>query len=1461
MAVMGVCDMKDNDSIFGAGNDKLDRLLRMGLHKPRQPQPPLQAVPAEMDPEMTVLQTVTTPEQPGSRIGRYQLVRVLGEGGMGVIYLAQQEHPVKRQVALKIIKPGMDSRRVLARFAAEQQALALMEHPHIAHVYDAGLAPSGRPYFVMEHVKGIPITEHCDKYKLTIEQRLGLFLHVCAAVQHAHQKGIIHRDLKPSNILVVIEDQEMIPKVIDFGVARAISQPLTEKTLYTEQGQLIGTPEYMSPEQADLSNQDIDTRTDIYSLGVVLYELLTGILPFDPDTFRTGGLEHIRKVICEEEPKTPSTRLSRTSAEESASSALRRQTDWRTLRRKLRGDLDWIVMRALEKDRNRRYETVNGLADDIRRHLACEPILACSPGMVYRLQKLLCKHRSGVLAALALVVITIGAAVVFSLWNRDRLRLAEAQGDSHRAILSQAREHYARGDRQMALETIKSILASKHVGPEAQLLYASILVDDRQSEEAMTLLGYLLKERPEIAGAAHSLLARILLESETLDAEKLKQFEEHSRQAKALLPKTAEAYFLGAMTAPTVKEQLAALDQVLQFDSQHYEARRLRAYTYYASRKYERMEHDAFAMTTLHQQDPLGYSLCAIAWRELGRYPEAIANYDRALALTLEESPQYAELSAQRCETFLRMGNYRQVLAEARKCVKSSADKSVFHYYEFFALVALGDYDGAADLFGQVMRSTPEARNQFEDRCAKYVFDTMDAGRAWHPPGKEPAGAAFLPMVEAEETYRALSTKAHRITMDAFNACLSPDGKKLAFSAGVHGYSGVAILDLATGETEMLIVPGKDPAWSPDGKYLAFVRDCQALRVEDFVAAERKDQHRSRAKEEVWLMNADGTQPRRLSRGGLPWWERASGNIIYQTRENGMLYSISPTGSEAERKRVTKYPVPRPSVSPDGQRVAYVQGGILQIMDLTTRTVVAEQRGPFSQWGVPLWSPTGREILVGSDNVKSGLWTYDVHSLRGFLGGPIKYPCPSVDGTRLIFILGLPLREIWTVDLDPDVSIVESLGPPQTMDEYFRKMVGFWTRRIDADPADANNYVHRAGYWEALRDEAKVQADRRRYWAALQRGLPPGSRLSGPWTLMRTLDGPAGFQLVMFWERQEDGMQVLRLTFGQRGGAKNSLEIPLLLASVAGLHFLPGVETPVTQAGFTFGEPVNVNSTFPFLDLAREGILCFSSDGREAYLDSPRPGGQGGYDLWVLGRATLADNWGLPKNLGPLVNSANDEGFVSISADGLTLCFNSDRPGGQGGEDLWITTRATKNDYWDPPVNLGPEINSSKLDVDPAFSPDGLELYFRRGPGSPFGLADIFVCRRVSPNDSWGPAVNLGPGINNIDGYSEEFISLSPDGLVLLFRCDYYGQLPSTATASEMWMSRRASPTNSWQAPLNLGPQLNRFGKDMIARILPDGATLFFTAQDDAGVRNCWMAPIRANIELDNMKDSGGNNN
>ena len=331
--------------------------------------------------------------KPGDKIGRYKLLQQIGEGGCGIVYLAEQEEPIRRRVALKIIKLGMDTKSVIARFEAERQALALMDHPNIAKVFDAGATATGRPYFVMELVRGVKVTDYCDERGLSIRDRLDLFTQICGAVQHAHQKGIIHRDLKPSNILVTVNDGVAVPKVIDFGIAKATGQQLTDKTLFTAFEQFIGTPAYMSPEQAVMTSLDVDTRSDIYALGVLLYELLTGKTPFDSTELMAIGLDEMRRTIREKEPARPSTRLSTMARDDLGALARRRNLDAPRLVSELRGDLDWIVMKCLEKDRARRYETVGGLAQDIQRHLGDLPILARPPGLFYRTNKLLRRHR------------------------------------------------------------------------------------------------------------------------------------------------------------------------------------------------------------------------------------------------------------------------------------------------------------------------------------------------------------------------------------------------------------------------------------------------------------------------------------------------------------------------------------------------------------------------------------------------------------------------------------------------------------------------------------------------------------------------------------------------------------------------------------------------------------------------------------------------------------------------------------------------------------------------------------------------------------------------------------------------------------------------------------------------------------------------------------------------------------
>jgi serine/threonine protein kinase len=421
----------------------------------------LEESPAGVSAGETIKLDLPLSEREGDRIGRYKLLQKIGEGGCGAVYMAEQEQPVKRRVALKVIKLGMDTKNIIARFEAERQALALMDHPNIAKVLDAGATDTGRPYFVMELVRGIKFTEYCDQNHLDTRTRLGLFIQICQAIQHAHQKGIIHRDIKPSNILVTLHDGMPVPKVIDFGIAKATTdQPLTDKTLFTAYEHFIGTPAYMSPEQAEMSGLDIDTRSDIYSLGVLLYELLAGSTPFDPQELMKSGLDAMRKTIREKEPMRPSTKVATLQGEEQTTTAKRRSVDTAKLLHQLKGDLDWIVMKCLEKDRTRRYETVNGLAADLKRHLANEPVVARPPSAAYKFQKAIRRNKLAYAAALAITAaLLVGTAV--SVWQakvaihalteteksraaaqkeRDMANSAQAEAERQHKVAEEARE-------------------------------------------------------------------------------------------------------------------------------------------------------------------------------------------------------------------------------------------------------------------------------------------------------------------------------------------------------------------------------------------------------------------------------------------------------------------------------------------------------------------------------------------------------------------------------------------------------------------------------------------------------------------------------------------------------------------------------------------------------------------------------------------------------------------------------------------------------------------------------------------------------------------------------------------------------------------------------------------------------------------------------------------------------------
>ena len=402
-------------------------------------------------------------EQPGEHIGPYKLLEQIGEGGFGVVFMAEQMAPVRRKVALKIIKPGMDTKQVIARFEAERQALALMDHPNIARVFDGGATESGRPYFVMELVHGVPITEYCNLQKLTPSDRLRLFIDVCRAVQHAHQKGIIHRDLKSSNVMVTMHDDKPVPKIIDFGVSKAISHQLTEKTLFTAYGQMVGTPMYMSPEQAQLSGLDVDTRSDVYSLGVLLYELTTGTTPFDEATLKRVGFDEMRRMIREEEPLRPSLRINTLKADVLSTVADQRKIDPRKLSRSLRGEVDWIVMKALEKDRNRRYDSANSLAQDIERYLNDEPVQACPPSAGYKLRKLVRRNKAALsvvgVAAAGLLLALVGLATSTILISQAKDSVQQALDRERRTAYFQrvalAEREWSTGNPSRAIELLE----------------------------------------------------------------------------------------------------------------------------------------------------------------------------------------------------------------------------------------------------------------------------------------------------------------------------------------------------------------------------------------------------------------------------------------------------------------------------------------------------------------------------------------------------------------------------------------------------------------------------------------------------------------------------------------------------------------------------------------------------------------------------------------------------------------------------------------------------------------------------------------------------------------------------------------------------------------------------------------------------------------------------------------------
>jgi len=749
-----------------------------------------------------------------------------------------------------------------------------MDHPNIAHVFDAGMTVSGRPYFVMEYVEGIPITKYCDKHKLSIEERLQLFLQVCEAVRHAHQKGIIHRDIKSSNILVSTRDNQAVPKIIDFGIVKALTQSLTERTLYTEQGQFIGTPAYMSPEQVEMSAQGVDTQTDIYSLGVVLYKLLAGVLPFDTEALREGGTEHMRRVICEQDPKTPSTRLRTVSGEKSTKLAQLRRTDVRAHKQKLHGDLDWTTLKAMEKNPNRRYPTAHALAEDIRRHLNHEPVTAGSPTIIYRLRKFVRRNRTQVIAGACVVVVVLMGLLSFKLYKQniaDKKKLAEEKRNhafqKAETMLSTADAYYGEGQYEPALEQTALLLELVPDHLNGRLLAARILTDMGRTEEAFQILERLEAEHPE-EGAVYELLAMLYVElgNEALATRYRTLVEKYP-------PKTVEAFIVRARTAETLDDMIGMLSEALNLDRRHYAAREMRALTYFALGDYENMERDADKMTFVQPENPSGYALRAVALRQMERYAEAIENHNRAIEVAGDTYPDITELYDQRRETYFRMGDYEQALADAKECVERRPDAARYKCGLLGALVALGRYNEA-----DAESATPPGllTYHFVPRLAKYVANCFESGRELSLPDRTESGPTARLLRITHRGYQELYSKARRLVPNGAAADYSPDGRKMVYARfnpekiwqhetplthpQIPGSKGIDIIEDPERSTIRSVVNfGHFPRCSPDGKYIAFVKSPFSFRS---------------AFEQMYIIPAEGGVPSYLGKGVLLGWSR-----------------------------------------------------------------------------------------------------------------------------------------------------------------------------------------------------------------------------------------------------------------------------------------------------------------------------------------------------------------------------------------------------------------------------------------------------------------------------------------------------------------------------------------------------------------------------------------------------------
>jgi len=1050
------------------GNDpalrtEIDALLKGHFRSDGPPDGPLPDSDVSME-------NISISETPGTVIDRYKLLEKIGEGGMAVVYMAEQTEPIRRKVALKIIKLGMDTKSVIARFEAERQALAMMNHPNIAKVLDAGTTETGRPYFVMELVKGASITDFCDANNLSTRERLELFVRVCRAVQHAHQKGIIHRDIKPSNVMVTLHDGLPVPKVIDFGVAKAINHQLTEKTLFTRYAQVIGTPTYMSPEQAQMSGLDIDIRTDIYSLGTLLYELLTGGPPFDSEYLLTKSYSEMQRVIREEEPARPSTRLS-TLGEVLVDVARLRRSSPDALRKAIRGDLDWIAMKTLEKDRNRRYDSVSEFAADIRRYLKNEPVLAGPPSALYRMKKFVQRHRVSVTATTAVAAaVIIGLAVSTSLYRRmrqahDTISQLENKVEVY-TKLSTIQMLYSQGRNQAALDEIESMFKGQNLEPETQLLRARLLIETGQPQNAEASLLPLTKAEPQIAGAAHYLLARINI---GVDAAKVK---EHEALAASLLPETAEAYAVRAITASNTDQALQWLDRAIELDPAHYPSRKSRVLIYFTRGQDQNMAEDAAVLIALRPAEPLGYAIRAIVRRQSGRFADAVADHVRALELC-ESDAERIEVYDQRYETYTSMGDNASALEDARRVAELEPESFQHRLRILTSSLALKDFAAVQREYRSIVRTSHQWDRGARRYLAYQVFDMLDAGQTFEFPPEIANRAPFAEILRVAECYHTVTGKAVHLALPRQGAvpyAWSPDGKQLLCGwAGIYGAlqqtirgavptvtdtMGLKIIDVETGKEHHVTTSHYGvPAWSPDGKYIAYPDSDKNL----------------------FIVPADAGQPKKLTAGNWPQWSNDSQHLYYNADRD--LCSVNINDPDATPQKLTRAPNSFVMCETQGW-LALAESTGISMTDFSSGSRLYECPSPWPQnWRLSL-SPDGRELFFKNSYsyIDVGPLILEIRDKRLYrvLDYPVDSIARSPDGSRLA--IGAK-RDIWIMDMDPNLTTSQALGRLIPDNDLITDEIERISKAITADPTYPENYLRRAVACISIDEFDKAESD------------------------------------------------------------------------------------------------------------------------------------------------------------------------------------------------------------------------------------------------------------------------------------------------------------------------------------------------------------------------------------------------